>query len=213
MVGPEEAGAGFLVSASGLIVTCAHVLAGCAPGALVSIEPHVARRPLSATVDLLQDPPDVAVLRLTAPVTTPFMWSWLPGSRCSGTGLASRAARRATYSSSIPRSVRSPVAATDATSGTSSGSRVRNRVSTSPVPISTGCGIMETRSTRCCRRPTATQPTSRHSSPATLAYPQLKVLLCASAFKAARPVRAGETARQKPVVLTDLLTRPSETGR
>ena len=68
VVGPEEAGAGFLVSASGLIVTCAHVLAGCAPGATVSIEPHVDRRSLPATVDLLQDPPDVAVLRLTAPV-------------------------------------------------------------------------------------------------------------------------------------------------
>ena len=68
VVGPEEAGAGFLVSASGLIVTCAHVLSGCAPGAAVSIEPHVDRRSLPATVDLLQDPPDVAVLRLTAPV-------------------------------------------------------------------------------------------------------------------------------------------------
>ena len=68
VVGPEEAGAGFLVSASGLIVTCAHVLAGCAPGAAVSIEPHVDRRSLAATVELLRDPPDVAVLRLTAPV-------------------------------------------------------------------------------------------------------------------------------------------------
>ncbi len=68
VVGPEEAGTGFLASASGLIVTCAHVLAGCAPGATVSIEPHVDRHLLSATVDLLQDPPDLAVLRLTAPV-------------------------------------------------------------------------------------------------------------------------------------------------
>jgi WD40 repeat protein len=68
VVGPEEAGAGFLVSASGLIVTCAHVLAGCAPGATVSIEPHVGRRSLAAIVGLLQDPPDVAVLRLIAPV-------------------------------------------------------------------------------------------------------------------------------------------------
>jgi WD40 repeat protein len=68
VVGPKEAGAGFLVSASGLIVTCAHVLSGCAPGATVSIEPHVDRRSLPAIVDLLQDPPDVAVLRLTAPV-------------------------------------------------------------------------------------------------------------------------------------------------
>ena len=68
VVGPEEAGAGFLVSASGLIVTCAHVLASCAPGATVGIEPHVGRRPLTATVALLRDPPDVAVLRLTAPV-------------------------------------------------------------------------------------------------------------------------------------------------
>jgi WD40 repeat protein len=68
VVGPKEAAAGFLVSAGGLIVTCAHVLVGCAPGATVSIEPHVGRRSLPATVDLLQDPPDVAVLRLTAPV-------------------------------------------------------------------------------------------------------------------------------------------------
>ena len=67
VIGPEDAGAGFLVSASGLIVTCAHVLAGCATGATVSIEPHVDRRSLPATVDLLQDPPDMAVLRLTAP--------------------------------------------------------------------------------------------------------------------------------------------------
>ena len=67
VVGPEDAGAGFLVSASGLIVTCAHVLSGCAPGATVSIEPHADRRSLLAIVDLLQDPPDVAVLRLTAP--------------------------------------------------------------------------------------------------------------------------------------------------
>ena len=65
VVGPEQVGAGFLVSASGLIVTCAHVLAGCAVGDTVNVEPHVARRLLSATVDLLQDPPDVAVLRLT----------------------------------------------------------------------------------------------------------------------------------------------------
>ena len=68
VVGPKEAAAGFLVSDSGLIVTCAHVLVGCAPGATVNIEPHVDRRPLPATVDLLKDPPDVAVLRLTAPV-------------------------------------------------------------------------------------------------------------------------------------------------
>jgi hypothetical protein len=68
VIGPELAGAGFLVSANGLIVTCAHVLAGCAPDDTISIEPHVDRQSLSATVDLLQDPPDVAVLRLTAPV-------------------------------------------------------------------------------------------------------------------------------------------------
>jgi WD40 repeat protein len=68
VVGPEEAGAGFLASASGLIVTCAHVVAGCVPGATVGIEPHVARGSFSAAVDLLQDPPDVAVLRLAAPV-------------------------------------------------------------------------------------------------------------------------------------------------
>src|SRR5271166_3484594 len=69
VVGPKEVGVGFLVSASGLIITCAHVLSGCAPGATVSIEPHVDRRSLLAIVDLLQDPPDVAVLRLTAPVS------------------------------------------------------------------------------------------------------------------------------------------------
>ena len=68
VVGPEEAGAGFLVSASGLIVTCAHVLVGCAAGATVSIEPHAGHRSLPATVDLLQNPPDMAVLRLTASV-------------------------------------------------------------------------------------------------------------------------------------------------
>jgi WD40 repeat protein len=68
VVGPEEAGAGFLVSTSGLIVTCAHVLAGWVPGATVSIEPHVDRRSLSATVELLRDPPDVAVLQLIPPV-------------------------------------------------------------------------------------------------------------------------------------------------
>jgi WD40 repeat protein len=44
------------------------VLVGCAPGATVSIEPHAGRRLLSATVDLLQDPPDLAVLRLTTSV-------------------------------------------------------------------------------------------------------------------------------------------------
>ena len=68
VIGPEDAGTGFLVSGSGLIVTCAHVLAGCAPGATVQVEPHAGRRPLDATVDLLQDPPDVAVLRLAGPV-------------------------------------------------------------------------------------------------------------------------------------------------
>jgi WD40 repeat protein len=68
VIGPEKTGAGFLVSASGLILTCAHVLAGCRPGAAVSIEPHVGRKPLPATVELLQDPPDLGVLRLTVPV-------------------------------------------------------------------------------------------------------------------------------------------------
>ena len=80
VVGPEEAGAGFLVSASGLIVTCAHVLAGCAPGAIVRVEPHVGRLSLSATVDLLQDPPDVAVLRLAAPVP-PRCWRFRSAGR------------------------------------------------------------------------------------------------------------------------------------
>lgn len=73
VVGPEEAGAGFLVSASGLIVTCAHVLAGCVPGATVGIEPHACCWSLPATVDLLRDPPDVAVLRLIAPVPSEVM--------------------------------------------------------------------------------------------------------------------------------------------
>lgn len=68
VIGPEEVGAGFLASASGLIVTCAHVLVGCAPGDTVSIEPHAGGGPLSAAVVLLRDPPDVAVLRLTGPV-------------------------------------------------------------------------------------------------------------------------------------------------
>jgi len=68
VIGPKLAGAGFLVSADGLIVTCAHVLAGCGPDATISIELHVDRQSLRATVDLLQDPPDVAVLRLTTPV-------------------------------------------------------------------------------------------------------------------------------------------------
>ncbi len=44
VAGLEEADAGSLVSAGGLIATCAHVLAGCAPGATVSIEPHAADR-------------------------------------------------------------------------------------------------------------------------------------------------------------------------
>lgn len=65
VVGPEIAGAGFLVTAGGLIVTCAHVLAGAAPGATVRVEPHAGRRPLEATVVLLENPPDVAVLQLT----------------------------------------------------------------------------------------------------------------------------------------------------
>src|SRR5690348_7979614 len=68
VVGPDGAGAGFLVRPSGLIVTCAHVLAGCGPGATVSIEPYVDGRSLQATVELLRGPPDVAVLRPTAPV-------------------------------------------------------------------------------------------------------------------------------------------------
>jgi WD40 repeat protein len=68
VIGPEGAGTGFLVSASGLIVTCAHMLAGSAPGAIVRVEPHAGRGPLPATVALLQDPPDVAVLQLTGEV-------------------------------------------------------------------------------------------------------------------------------------------------
>lgn len=68
VVGPESTGAGFLVTASGLIVTCAHVLAGAAPGATVRVEPQAGGEPLEATILLLQDPPDVAVLQLTAEV-------------------------------------------------------------------------------------------------------------------------------------------------
>jgi WD40 repeat protein len=68
VVGPEDAGAGFLVSDSGLIVTCAHVLTGCVPGDTVGIKPYVDGRSLQAIVELLRDPPDVAVLRPTAPV-------------------------------------------------------------------------------------------------------------------------------------------------
>ena len=66
--GPEHVGAGFVASANGLIVTCAHLLAGCVPGDTVSIVPHVTRQPLLATVELLRDPPDVAVLQLTTPL-------------------------------------------------------------------------------------------------------------------------------------------------
>jgi WD40 repeat protein len=68
VAGRESVGTGFLVSASGLIVTCAHVIAGAAPGDIIRVEPHADRRPLEATVVLLIDPPDVAVLQLTAPV-------------------------------------------------------------------------------------------------------------------------------------------------
>ena len=70
VVRPEGSGAGFLVSASDgvRIVTCAHVLAGCVPGDTVHVEPHADPRPLEATIVLLQDPPDVAVLKLTAEV-------------------------------------------------------------------------------------------------------------------------------------------------
>jgi WD40 repeat protein len=68
VIGPEDAGTGFLVSRGGLIVTCAHVLAGCAPGDYVRVEPHAGRRPLEARVEVLRDPPDVAMLRLAGPV-------------------------------------------------------------------------------------------------------------------------------------------------
>jgi hypothetical protein len=40
VAGPDGAGTGFLVSGNGLIVTCAHVIAGAAPGATVMAEPH-----------------------------------------------------------------------------------------------------------------------------------------------------------------------------
>ena len=56
------------MSAKGLIVTCAHLLPGCTRGAIVRVEPHINDEPLSAEVVLLQDPPDVAVLRLTGTV-------------------------------------------------------------------------------------------------------------------------------------------------
>ena len=62
--GPESVGTGFVASRDGLIVTCAHVLAGCRLGDTVSIVPHATREPLQATVEILLDPPDVAVLAL-----------------------------------------------------------------------------------------------------------------------------------------------------
>lgn len=68
VVAPEHAGTGFVASANGLIVTCAHLLAGCVPGDTVSIVPNATRQPLQATIELLRDPPDVAVLQLTAPL-------------------------------------------------------------------------------------------------------------------------------------------------
>lgn len=68
VIGPQSIGAGFLVTAGGLIVTCAHVLAGSAPGATVDVEPHTGRQPLKATVVLLENPPDVAVLQLAAEI-------------------------------------------------------------------------------------------------------------------------------------------------
>jgi hypothetical protein len=52
-------------------------------------------------------------------------------------GLTSTAAFSAAYSSSRPRSVRSPVAITERSPGSSSGSRVRKRLNTSSSPIST----------------------------------------------------------------------------
>jgi glycosyltransferase involved in cell wall biosynthesis len=63
--GPESVGTGFVASPDGLIVTCAHVLAGCRLGDTVTIVPHATREPLQATVEILLDPPDVAVLELT----------------------------------------------------------------------------------------------------------------------------------------------------
>jgi len=63
----DEAGAGFVVSSSGLILTCAHLLRGCALGDSVRIVPHATRQPLNATIQLLRDPPDVALLQLTTP--------------------------------------------------------------------------------------------------------------------------------------------------
>jgi len=68
VAGPGQVGAGFFASADGLIVTCAHLLPGCPRGTIVTVEPHVSGEPRPAEVVLIQDPPDVAVLRLTGTV-------------------------------------------------------------------------------------------------------------------------------------------------
>lgn len=65
VVGRQLTGTGFVVSPRGAILTCAHVLAGSAVGDRVTVVPHVDRRELSATVEVLHDPPDLAVLRLS----------------------------------------------------------------------------------------------------------------------------------------------------
>jgi glycogen(starch) synthase len=64
--GPQQAGTGFVVSPRGRILTCAHVLAGCAVGDTVTVEPRAGQLRLDAVVEVLQDPPDLAILRLTA---------------------------------------------------------------------------------------------------------------------------------------------------
>jgi glycogen synthase len=66
VVGPQAAGTGFVVSPRGRILTCAHLLAGCAVGDSVTVEPLVSQQGLQAVVELLQDPPDLAVLRISS---------------------------------------------------------------------------------------------------------------------------------------------------
>ena len=64
VIGPNSAGTGFVASWSGLIVTCAHLLAGCDRGDVVKVVPHATGQQIPAVIELLLDPPDVAVLQL-----------------------------------------------------------------------------------------------------------------------------------------------------
>jgi glycosyltransferase involved in cell wall biosynthesis len=62
--GPEGVGTGFVASSNGLIVTCAHLLVGCIRGDIVNVLHDASRQPLQATVEVIRDPPDVAILKL-----------------------------------------------------------------------------------------------------------------------------------------------------